>query len=337
MPASDPFPFTTEPGGTMTEPSARWILTFDATCRTCREISESVARACDGRLEVLPLADADVRRWREHALGPEAAWAPTLLRVGDGVRAWTGPRIAAPLVRRLGAAATVRVLSALGRLSRRANGRADELPSAGEPSRSVMGRAQFLRLGAGAGVAAGLILTGRTPAFAAKEKQSAQAWVQAHRNDLPQRYAEVIRYPESYRKEIFHASSPKVRSRLWTEHIENYRAKAAHLTPGQRDVIERALRLVRSESTFSGDGAVRPRLRDLKRAGIREFGHDEAYALLAVLGRATPRTALRDDYDCECNTTDVWCGGGSCKPSCNEVPNCGTAWMEPCNGKCYDN
>jgi len=99
------------------------VLAFDATCGTCRRISGAVEQACEGRLEVLPLADLDVRRWREETLGVDAEWAPTLLRVGsERVRAWTGPAMAAPLVRWLGPITTT--------------------------------------------VAAGLVLTGKTPAFA---------------------------------------------------------------------------------------------------------------------------------------------------------------------------
>src|SRR5882757_1299577 len=56
----------------------RWVLAFDASCGTCRQISGVAGEACDGKLEVLPLADANVRQWREQSLGVDAEWAPTL-------------------------------------------------------------------------------------------------------------------------------------------------------------------------------------------------------------------------------------------------------------------
>ncbi len=97
--------------------AARWVLAFDASCGTCREVSRAVARACDGRLEVLPLSHDAVREWRAQAVGSSSQWAPTLLRVQDGrVRAWTGRAMGLALVRHLGPRGTMNVLRALGRL-----------------------------------------------------------------------------------------------------------------------------------------------------------------------------------------------------------------------------
>ncbi len=67
----------------VTRERARWVLAFDASCSTCREISRAVKRACHGRLEVLPLNSVDVQQWRAASLGPEAPWAPTLIRLRD--------------------------------------------------------------------------------------------------------------------------------------------------------------------------------------------------------------------------------------------------------------
>ncbi len=105
----------------------RWVLAFDASCATCRQVSAVVVQACEGRLEVLPLSRPDVRSWREQALGAEPRWVPTLLRVeGDKARAWTGVGMAMPLARRLGPAATVRVLRGLGQMRRQADGHLDK-------------------------------------------------------------------------------------------------------------------------------------------------------------------------------------------------------------------
>lgn len=91
--------------------AVRWLLAFDASCGTCKGIAHAVGRACRGRLEMPPLADAEVRRLREKALGPGPEWAPTLLHIdGDRVRAWTGAAMALPLGRRLGPAGNARVV-----------------------------------------------------------------------------------------------------------------------------------------------------------------------------------------------------------------------------------
>jgi hypothetical protein len=94
----------------------RWVLAFDASCGCCRAISHAVAQASGGALEVLPLSNPDVRRWRERSLGSSAPWTPTLIEVaGTDVTAWTGPSLALRLVGHLGARSSMRVLAALGR------------------------------------------------------------------------------------------------------------------------------------------------------------------------------------------------------------------------------
>lgn len=98
---------------------SRWVLAFDGTCANCRKISGAVAQACDGKLTVMPLSDERVSGRRELAFGAGAPWAPTLLRVdGASVRGWTGPAMAAPLLRRLRPRSTARTLRALEELRR---------------------------------------------------------------------------------------------------------------------------------------------------------------------------------------------------------------------------
>jgi len=143
---------------------ARWVLAFDASCGTCREISRLVAHASEGKLEILPLAHTDVRLWRERSLGSQPPWRPTLIRIhGSDVRAWTGAAMGIRLGRRLGIPLTIRLVRLLGQLSRPEHNYSSEQTNIDQ---SIMGRAQFLRLGTGAMVAAGLILAGRTPALA---------------------------------------------------------------------------------------------------------------------------------------------------------------------------
>jgi hypothetical protein len=50
---------------TVLRDQAHWILAFDASCGTCREISQVVDVAAEGKLEVLSLSRPDVREWRE--------------------------------------------------------------------------------------------------------------------------------------------------------------------------------------------------------------------------------------------------------------------------------
>lgn len=197
----------------MTDSEMRRILAFDSSCGGCRRISDAVARACDGRLEVLPLAHPDVVAWRERAFGPDAPFAPTLLEVGEGtVRGWHGRSMAARMVRSLGVR-TTSVLRALGQLRA-------ESGSGVEESAERVTRKRFLRIGAGVAVAGGLVLTGRMPAFAAEDP--ARRWAAANRDSLPQTYDGVIAHPMEYRRAIFQQLTPDVRSRLWSEQLTRY-------------------------------------------------------------------------------------------------------------------
>jgi hypothetical protein len=56
----------------MSNVRARWVLAFDASCGSCRTVSHAIGQACDGKLEVLPLAHPEVQRWRQATLGPDA-------------------------------------------------------------------------------------------------------------------------------------------------------------------------------------------------------------------------------------------------------------------------
>lgn len=331
--------------------ATRWVLAFDASCASCREISVNVARASAGKLDVLPLGNPEVRSWRVEHFGAEPPHVPTLIRVRpNDVRAWTGPSMAPVLVRRLGTRATVRVLTALGTLRAQPT-------DASRPAGRDMGRAQFFRLCAGAAVGAGIVLHGQTPAFAASDRTRARAWVEANRHALPQHYEEVTALPMSHRREVFKASSPRVRSRLFTRQLTRYRAEhTARLTPEQRDVLDRGIALVSHEPMFAErvlSTSTHTSLEALRKDGARAFGSGEAAALFAAL---TPPAALgfatrsdttpdtvdapgttRDWEDCTCAYASDYCIDHECDQGnfCDHTDGgCGSAWLYDCDGLC---
>lgn len=261
----------------------RWLLAYDATCETCRTISGLVAAACDDRLRVVPLGRADVRDWRTRALGERARWAPTLLRVADAdVRGWVGPAMAWPLLRRLGPRTTVRVVWALGRLRV-----ADALPN----ERGSVGRS-LVRLVAGAGTAARLLLTGKAPVAAAQENLVAQRWAAKNKNRLPRGYAEVTAYPVAYQRAIYAASPPAAQSQFWVEALRHDRGARAELTAEQQEVFDRAIALAATEQLFMPEQ--RPesdfdgRLAELRQDAIRVFPQRKDHHLLVTLGAIRP-------------------------------------------------
>ncbi|MEU4566217.1 bacteriocin fulvocin C-related protein [Micromonospora sp. NPDC023956] len=318
---------------------ARWVLASDASCQTCRQISYAISAAVDGKLEMLPLNHPEVQRWREQSFGASPAWEPALFRVrGAEVRAWTGPGMAAPLVRRLGLRSTLRLVVALGQLKHEV-----QRPRMSAPQTAGMDRKQFLRFGAGIAVAGGLVLTGRTPAFAEKAQASAQAWVKANQARLPQTYDALIQYSMPYRKEIYRAVSTKVRSDIWVTQVDRFRAGRRELSAEQIAVLDRIRTVFAEERTFlfedEGASAARPDLDQLRVLAGQAFGQIDAYALLASLGPVPAEDAAMLGVlavDCTCNLSDDWCSAGGCWcTGCTRSSwGCGTALLKSCNGMC---
>ncbi|WP_211294796.1 bacteriocin fulvocin C-related protein [Streptomyces glaucescens] len=309
----------------------RWVLAFDGACSTCSAISASVSEASAGKLEVMPLEHDDVQRWRHSSMGASPKWAPTLLRVnGDKVRAWTGPAMSFTLARHLGLQATVRVLRALGRLRQGTSGRSSEASGSG------MGRKRFLQLSGGLGVAIGLTLTGRTPAFARSERTAADAWVTANMDRLPRTYEEIIRHTVPYRKAIVKALSPEERTAIWLANIDRYRQDHPHATTAQRQVMDRASALAARVFVSPGD-----HIEEMRRLSMRakeELGVQEAEAMAMRIGPADPPAIQARSADCSCSTQDCTCcaGGYYClRGGCTVIPSdCGLFWLFDCNGRC---
>lgn len=310
--------------------NALWVLAFDGSCGRCRRISEIVTEASRGRLEVRPLADPEVRRWREQALGSDAPWAPTVVNVqADRVRAWTGPMLGVRLARRLGPTHTVRVLRALGEL---------EAAPVEPATESGVRRRGLLKLGIGVGVGAGLMFSGTAPAFATPEPRmlaAARAWARANQTPRAGQYDELARFELIYRKTIFADLSPTVRRELWREQLSRFRVAHPELTAEQIRQLDQADALLAEATLFDKPGSdLRQRLEDLETAAVEAFGRDRTCGLFFTLG---PTDTSKSDprQGCSCSVGSVCdgggCTGGPCAPS---DPGCGCFYAWPCDG-CY--
>lgn len=333
--------------------SVRWVLAFDSSCATCRQVSRSVAQACAGRLEILPLADDEVQRWRETT--GATALVPTLIRVSPtgGVRSWTGHAMALPLLRRLGLQASKRVISALGELR---SADFSEQPH-GSHQGPKMGRKQFLRFGAGIATA-GLILRGQTPVFAAdiqhvQEDEDAKSWADANADSLPHAYDAVTTLPPARQRVVWHLSSPEVKGKLWAEQFRRYSTQNPQLSTSHVKVLTMGIALANNQATFASDAHNNPvivsKIKALETAARQTFGDNAAYTLFTKLGDPTsskvaPASSIvhPDNVTCSCSTSSDWCShngfpsnycrGSRC--SCSQYKGCGTMMWYTCNGMC---
>lgn len=300
-----------------------------------------VGEASGGRLEVLPLAHEDVRRWRAQALGATAPSVPTLLKVmvqGNRAQAWTGVRMGARLAGRLGPRGTVRVLRALGGLDHRLGNRLDNR----SPDRRF-GRRNLLKLGAGAGVAAGLVLAGKIPAFAAEpsvegsdELAAARAWAKANQTPGAGVYDEFARFGLAARRAIFTDLAPDMRSQLWLAQLSRYRRTHPSLTLEQARILDQAMEILANASTFAyPDDAVQARVSALEAAAIKAFGRTETCQLMFTLGPAelARANAQPQAATCTCRRNSSCNADCNCASCATTWPGCGCFWVYTCNGR----
>ncbi|MEU7004638.1 bacteriocin fulvocin C-related protein [Nonomuraea sp. NPDC046570] len=320
----------------------QWILAFDASCGQCRGLAGKVKKFAEHRLEIVPLMHPEVVEWRKQALGDDAPFTPTLLRVGgDGVRAWTGAAMAMRLAVRLGVRGTYGLLAVLG------GNRKEEKQHAASSAHPGAGRRHFLRL-AGLGVAVSVIAGRTSLAQAAVAGPSpAQKWVQDNKANLPQTYEAFSVHDLEHRRAVYAALSPQARSRLWVAHLQEYRSSHPNMSAEQDAVFSDFMELVSDNANFVSPVTeeTHRRLNSLRETAIAAFGEVEAYAVFANLGprpasassdRPTPALTAAAG-SCQCAIDSPLCGDYSCyykALGCSDAYLCGIAWMHLCNGMC---
>lgn len=140
------------------------FLGYDASCIDCSNIARSIRREAGEHIEVISLRSQQMRDWRSQALGEDAPWAPTLVRVRDDqVEAWTGWQIAPVLARHLDTRTTWRILGALG----------GNALSNTKAKTSRINRSAFLRGAVGSFVGLGVLMKAGSAAAAPKPRGSA--------------------------------------------------------------------------------------------------------------------------------------------------------------------
>lgn len=145
----------------MNQTRTNLVLGYDATCIDCSKVAQTVRREAGDHLEVVPLRSPRMQQWRRQAIGDDAPWAPTLVRVtDDNVEAWTGWHIAPVLARHLNAKTTWRILGALG----------GSALDNGNGKRVGISRSAFLRGAVGSLVGFGILMKTSTAATASTSR-----------------------------------------------------------------------------------------------------------------------------------------------------------------------
>ena len=130
----------------------RLILGYDAGCGTCSDLAQRIEEQVGDKLEVRSLSDPKVEHWRKREMGEDAPWVPTLVEVDSGkTKVWTGLAMGLVLSRKLGPAATWRVMQVLGDIGAAAR---QDRPSMG----SALSRSKFLKGMVGTGAALTLMV-----------------------------------------------------------------------------------------------------------------------------------------------------------------------------------
>jgi hypothetical protein len=306
----------------LSHPQARWVLAFDVSCGKCRKISRAVADACHGTLEILPLTHHDVWRWRQQALGGQAVWAPTLIKVqANNIRAWTGMRMGIALMCHLGPQSTMRVLAAVGReWSSRNEGMFD-------PIDKKVG--SILQIGIGLRAMAGSLGMGRSFRTGALGVDP-RSWSEVNEGLLSLSYNELVKYPTPYRNAILGRLPLEMQSQLWIEHLNRYRMAHPDLLQDQIEVIDCAVALI--PSVFDDQQDRPDDLERLDEAAKRAFG-DKSRAVIATFG---PADSELSGLTCDCAREIDWCGSNMhCGPAdCTTASHCGTFLRYTCNGRC---
>jgi hypothetical protein len=321
----------------------KWILAFDAGCGRCRDLSSMIEDLSEQTIVVRPLADPDIRGWREAALGSPAPWAPTLIAVeADQVRAWVGMRMKFRLARRLGLRSTVRLLVGMGEARN-----AEPVGENSAPDKKVFSRKSFLA-GVGGAIAA-IALTPGT--VAAQTNRSASArWVELNTGTLRRTHESLISLPPEHQKAFYLRFTPAQCRQFWLDNLDSHRrtTTSAVTTSGQDEAARRLSDFLRTTRIFE-DGvseADHRELAELERLVKASYSPEAARTILtANLMTELEPAVLR--LNCECSPRSDYCWGSYCRDNsgCNHVPRdgvaagpltggCGTLLAYRCTGMC---
>jgi hypothetical protein len=72
-------------------------------------------------------------------------------------------------------------------------------------------------------------------------REDIDAWVEAHRDELPNNLAELACYPIPFRKAILNAVTADLRASFWREHLLSFLEPTTVLSPEQQELVRDAI------------------------------------------------------------------------------------------------
>jgi hypothetical protein len=169
--------------------------------------------------------------------------------------------------------------------------------------------------GMGLAALALIVTTGATQAIDTPERKEADAWVDAHRQNLPSSLEALQPFSTEYRSRILNALPPEKQAEIWRARFRESLSRP--LTPGQKKLLDEALLIVTPELYRSGRGfpaSWREQVRN-------EYSRDEAMEIFESLGPT--RGPLLPDCNCMFDS--------DCPPA---KPHCSIVLCVPSTGKC---
>ena len=184
--------------------------------------------------------------------------------------------------------------------------------------------------------------------------QSAANWASAHRGELPQTYAEIIRYPTGYRRAIQEQLALSVRREMWRTQYRVY-AESGLLDAAQRvfmakiegtlvEMFNERTKQVRREQLGDSISSVAVTVlgRDLTRKIFFQLGPEDAervpsyFHLASNNRRGLPNLPAETNCTCHYGVPRPECTAlQECKESsCTANSGCGTDGLYSCNGMC---
>ena len=117
------------------------------------------------------------------------------------------------------------------------------------------------------------------------------AWIAAHRDELPRTLAELTRYPMAYRRAIFGASPPDVRAGFWRDHWAGFLGPDSPLTPEQQAFLREAEAAL-PELMAADREAAQTHARAFEARMLGVFSREEAVAIFGTLGPPEPAEGM---------------------------------------------